>query len=125
MLDALPDTRDFAAWTWDRLAPLYDELVAQQVTQDNVDTWLVDWTAVSAALDCALDPRSAAAILSDGPEGFRTLGGVRIVVIHRAARLDTAIEAVERGAAIGALIAIPLSLLAMAGRLRVRLGGDR
>lgn len=42
MFDALPDTRDFAAWTRDRLAPLYEELIARPLATENVDAWLAD-----------------------------------------------------------------------------------
>ncbi|MFI5272083.1 MAG: M3 family oligoendopeptidase [Ktedonobacterales bacterium] len=45
------DWKEFSTWTWDQIAPYYDDLVARDLTTANVEQWLADWTSISALLD--------------------------------------------------------------------------
>lgn len=52
VFDTLPATaEEFSAWTWPRIAPCYDDLLARELTAANVEQWLTDWTRISALLD--------------------------------------------------------------------------
>src|SRR6185437_4813081 len=51
-LPPLPATgQEFGAWTWEQIAPYYDDLQARAVTADTVDVWLRDWTSIGALVD--------------------------------------------------------------------------
>jgi oligoendopeptidase F len=51
-LPPLPATgQEFGAWTWEQIAPYYDDLQARAVTADTVDAWLRDWTSIGALVD--------------------------------------------------------------------------
>jgi oligoendopeptidase F len=48
----LPATSaEFRDWSWERIAPYYDELLARPLTQEGLAAWLADWTAISALVD--------------------------------------------------------------------------
>jgi hypothetical protein len=85
----------------------------------------------SYALGRAIDRGAAARVLEWLVDGdghlrfFRTLGGYPVSVSEEGAVSGEALEIAGNGAARGGLIAITLSLLAMAGRLRVRIGAAR
>lgn len=52
MFDALPATfQEFSRWTWDQIAPFYDDLRARPLSTATVDAWLADWTRLGALLD--------------------------------------------------------------------------
>jgi oligoendopeptidase F len=51
-LPALPATgQEFAAWTWEQIAPYYDDLASRPLSAETVDTWLADWTSIGALVD--------------------------------------------------------------------------
>jgi oligoendopeptidase F len=51
-LPALPATgQEFAAWTWEQIAPYYDDLASRPLSAETVDTWLADWTSIAALVD--------------------------------------------------------------------------
>jgi oligoendopeptidase F len=48
----LPATAaEFRNWSWERIAPYYDELLARPLIAENLAAWLADWTALSALVD--------------------------------------------------------------------------
>lgn len=52
LFDTLPASAgEFSTWTWPRIAPYYDDLIARDLTAENVAQWLTDWTRISALLD--------------------------------------------------------------------------
>ncbi|MGH2517439.1 MAG: M3 family metallopeptidase, partial [Ktedonobacterales bacterium] len=52
VFETLPTSaEEVSAWTWPRIAPYYDDLLARELTSANVARWLTDWTAISALLD--------------------------------------------------------------------------
>ena len=52
MFETLPTTAQaFSAWTWPRIAPYYDDLLARPLRGDTIAAWLTDWTRLSALLD--------------------------------------------------------------------------
>lgn len=52
MFETLPTSAEtFSAWTWEQIAPYYDDLVARPLTAATVAAWLADWSALSALLD--------------------------------------------------------------------------
>ncbi len=52
MFEMLPATaQEFGEWTWAKIAPYYDDLVARPLTAENVDSWLADWSRLAALLD--------------------------------------------------------------------------
>ncbi len=51
MLPPLPTTIDpFMTWSWDEIAPYYDELATRPLTADTVHQWLTDWSHLSSLL---------------------------------------------------------------------------
>ncbi|HEX6544625.1 MAG TPA: M3 family oligoendopeptidase, partial [Ktedonobacterales bacterium] len=51
-LPPLPATsQEFSAWTWEQIAPYYDDLASRALSAETVDTWLLDWTSIAALLD--------------------------------------------------------------------------
>ena len=46
-----PPDQEFGAWTWEQIAPYYDDLQARAVSADTVDAWLLDWTSIGALVD--------------------------------------------------------------------------
>ncbi len=52
MFETLPATsREFSAWTWQQIAPYYDDLLARSLSAETVDDWLADWSRLAALLD--------------------------------------------------------------------------
>jgi oligoendopeptidase F len=50
--DALPSSaEEFSAWSWEQIAPYYDDLATRPLTAANVEAWLADWTRLGALLD--------------------------------------------------------------------------
>lgn len=48
-LPALPATaQEFMSWSWEQIAPYYDELAARQLDGSNLDSWLADWSQLAA-----------------------------------------------------------------------------
>lgn len=51
MLAPLPvDIRDFMGWSWNQIAPHFEELQARPLTAENVETWLADWSGLARRL---------------------------------------------------------------------------
>lgn len=51
-LPPLPTTgQEFGAWTWEQIAPYYDNLHARALSAETVDAWLADWTSIAALMD--------------------------------------------------------------------------
>ena len=52
MLGTLPPTAEtFGTWTWEQIAPYYDDLLARSLTAENLDRWLTDWSQISTLVD--------------------------------------------------------------------------
>ena len=52
MFETLPATsQEFGAWTWQQIAPYYDDLLARSLSAETVDDWLADWSRLAALLD--------------------------------------------------------------------------
>ena len=51
-LPPLPATgQEFGAWTWEQIAPYYDDLQSRPLDATTVDTWLLDWTRIASLVD--------------------------------------------------------------------------
>lgn len=51
-LPALPATsQEFGSWTWEQIAPYYDDLASRPLSAETVNTWLADWTSIAALVD--------------------------------------------------------------------------
>lgn len=51
MLTPLPSTSPaFMDWSWEQIQPHFDELTTRELTTENVETWLADWTHLSDLL---------------------------------------------------------------------------
>jgi len=51
MPGTLPNTTlEFMNWSWSQIEPYYAELIARPLTEDTVETWLLDWTQLSRLL---------------------------------------------------------------------------
>lgn len=51
-LPALPATsQEFGHWTWEQIAPYYDELASRPLSAETVNTWLADWTSIGSLVD--------------------------------------------------------------------------
>ena len=52
LFEALPaSAEEFGTWTWQQIAPYYDDLLTRELSAANVEQWLTDWTRISALLD--------------------------------------------------------------------------
>lgn len=52
MFASLPKDADaFMAWSWDQIAPYYEELAQRPLTAETVHTWLTDWAAINNLLN--------------------------------------------------------------------------
>lgn len=52
MFPSLPTTHKvFMDWTWEQIAPYYDELANREIDSANVEAWLSDWTGLIELLD--------------------------------------------------------------------------
>lgn len=48
MFDTLPTTpEEFTDWPWETYQAYYEELAARELTPENVEQWMADWTAVT------------------------------------------------------------------------------
>ena len=48
MLAPLPQNPlEFTAWDWSRIQPYYDELAGHDLTAENVESWLADWSRLT------------------------------------------------------------------------------
>ena len=48
MLATLPTTIEGTkGWTWEDMKPFYDELLARELSEDNLDEWMRDWTQLN------------------------------------------------------------------------------
>lgn len=43
----IPSSQDLLKMSWEDFEPSYQELIEQQLTQENFETWLADWTTLS------------------------------------------------------------------------------
>ena len=51
-LPALPATsQEFSGWTWEQIAPYFDDLATRPLTAETVDSWLADWTSIASLVD--------------------------------------------------------------------------
>lgn len=51
MLSTLPkSSEEIKNWQWSEFAPYYQELQAQELTENNINEWLTDWTQLSDLL---------------------------------------------------------------------------
>jgi oligoendopeptidase F len=51
-LPALPATsQEFGHWTWEQIAPYYEDLAARPLSAETVDAWLADWTSIGSLVD--------------------------------------------------------------------------
>ena len=47
MPGTLPNTSmEFMNWSWSQIEPYYAELADRPLTEETVETWLLDWTAL-------------------------------------------------------------------------------
>jgi oligoendopeptidase F len=61
MFDSLPPTAsDFAGWSWEQIAPYYEELAQRPLTTENVSQWLQDWSLLAKLMNEALSRLSVA-----------------------------------------------------------------
>jgi len=45
MFDNLPSNPlEYVDWQWEDYAPYFDDLIAREVTEDNINQWLIDWS---------------------------------------------------------------------------------
>jgi oligoendopeptidase F len=52
MFDTLPETSaEFGTWTWPRIEPYYDDLLARPLSAETIEVWLADWTRLSSLHD--------------------------------------------------------------------------
>jgi oligoendopeptidase F len=55
MFDTLPPlpatSQEFGSWTWEQIAPYYDDLQIRPLDATTVDTWLLDWTRIASLVD--------------------------------------------------------------------------
>src|SRR5690348_4695503 len=50
--NTLPATgAEFSAWPWEQVEPYYADLLARDLTAENVDAWLKDWTKLGELVD--------------------------------------------------------------------------
>lgn len=42
---------EFMSWSWDQIAPYYDELAAREINASNVGAWLTDWSQLASLID--------------------------------------------------------------------------
>src|SRR5262245_29532349 len=48
MLDTLPTTvQKFMTWKWSQIAPYFQDLTARDLTAENIDQWLADWSRLT------------------------------------------------------------------------------
>lgn len=51
-LSALPSSAlEFMSWSWEQIAPYYDELATREINASNVEDWLKDWSQLASLLD--------------------------------------------------------------------------
>jgi len=46
-----PSTQELMMWDWTRFEPLYQAVEESQISQENLDTWLADWSRVSESVN--------------------------------------------------------------------------
>ena len=51
-LEPLPDNaKEFMDWPWDRIEPHFQKLADTEVTQENIATWMSEWSRLTALID--------------------------------------------------------------------------
>lgn len=55
MFETLPtlptSSQEFGSWTWEQIAPYYDDLASRPLSAETVNSWLADWTSIAALVD--------------------------------------------------------------------------
>src|SRR5215468_9765176 len=48
MFDTLPTTaQEFMTWKWSQIAPYVQDLTEREITAENIDQWLMDWSRLT------------------------------------------------------------------------------